>query len=122
MSARGHGPRQEGAALPVAYARSGNTNIAYQVVGSGPIDIVMSPGWITHLDLGWDVTPLARFYRRLGTFARVILSTSAASACPTACQMSTSRPPSSEWMTFGPSWTQPGRIEPRCSARSAAGR
>jgi pimeloyl-ACP methyl ester carboxylesterase len=73
VSASGPGPRQEGAASPVAYARSGNTNIAYQVVGSGPFDIVMSPGWITHLDLGWDVPPLARFYRRLGTFARVIL-------------------------------------------------
>jgi class 3 adenylate cyclase len=59
--------------MEIRYAHSGETNIAYQVVGSGPIDIVMSPGWITHLELAWDVPPLARFYRRLGAFARVIL-------------------------------------------------
>src|SRR5438874_1978089 len=59
--------------MEIRYAHSGETNIAYQVVGSGPIDIVMSPGWITHLELASDVPPLARFYRRLGAFARVIL-------------------------------------------------
>ena len=71
--------------MEIRYAHSGETNIAYQVVGSGPIDIVMSPGWITHLELAWDVPRL-----RDSTVAWVrsrasSCSTSAASACPTAC-------------------------------------
>jgi class 3 adenylate cyclase len=37
------------------------------------MDIVASIGWVTHLDLAWDVPPIARFYERLGAFSRVIL-------------------------------------------------
>jgi class 3 adenylate cyclase len=55
------------------YAKSGKFNIAYQVVGEGPIDLVLSPGWVTHLDLSWDVPPLARFLERLAGFSRLIL-------------------------------------------------
>lgn len=55
------------------YARSGEVNIAYQVLGDGPVDLVVAVGWVTHLDLAWDVPPLARFYERLAKFARVIL-------------------------------------------------
>src|SRR5437016_13614382 len=35
------------------YARSGDINIAYQVMGNGPIDLVYVPGWVTHLEYGW---------------------------------------------------------------------
>jgi hypothetical protein len=35
----------------VRYARNGDVNIAFQVVGSGPIDLLYIPGWISHLDL-----------------------------------------------------------------------
>jgi pimeloyl-ACP methyl ester carboxylesterase len=55
------------------YARSRDVNIAYQVLGSGPSDLVLTVGWVTHLDLAWDIPPLARFYERLGSFSRVIL-------------------------------------------------
>ena len=47
--------------------------MAYQVVGDGPIDLLLSPGWVTHLDLAWDVAPLARFLERLASFSRLIL-------------------------------------------------
>jgi hypothetical protein len=42
-----------GTAMPpeTKYARSGTVNIAYQVHGDGPIDLVMAPGWIFHLEL-----------------------------------------------------------------------
>lgn len=56
-----------------AYARSGDVSIAYQVAGEGPIDLVLAAGWITHLDLAWDFPPLARFYRALAGFTRLIL-------------------------------------------------
>ena len=55
------------------YARSGDVNIAYQVFGAGPGDLVLAVGWVTHLDLAWDIPPLARLYERLGSFSRVIL-------------------------------------------------
>jgi class 3 adenylate cyclase len=57
----------------VRYAKSGRFNIAYQTLGEGSIDLVVSPGWVTHLDLQWDVRPLADFLERLASFSRVIL-------------------------------------------------
>jgi hypothetical protein len=50
----------------VRYARSGAVNIAYQVVGDGPLDLLYVPGWISHLDLYWEEPAVARFLRRLG--------------------------------------------------------
>ena len=55
------------------YARSGEVNIAYQVFGSGKIDVVMVPGWVSSIDVFWDEPGFARFLQRLGSFARVIL-------------------------------------------------
>jgi class 3 adenylate cyclase len=55
------------------YARSGGLNIAYQVVGDGPIDLVHIPGAMSHLDLQWEHPGYARFIRRLSSFARVIV-------------------------------------------------
>ena len=51
---------------------SGDVSIAYQVVGDGPLDLIMVPGWISHLDHYWDNPRIARFYRRLASFARLI--------------------------------------------------
>jgi pimeloyl-ACP methyl ester carboxylesterase/DNA-binding NarL/FixJ family response regulator len=58
---------------PTRYARSGDVHIAYQVFGSGPIDLVFVMGWVSHLDLFWAQPRFARFLSRLGSFARVIL-------------------------------------------------
>jgi len=57
----------------VSYARNGAFNVAFQVLGEGPIDVVLSPGWVTHLDLAWDIPPLARFLERLASRSRLIL-------------------------------------------------
>jgi pimeloyl-ACP methyl ester carboxylesterase len=57
----------------VRYARSGDVNIAYQVVGDGPVDLLYIPGWISHLDLYWEEPTVARFLRRLGAGFRLIL-------------------------------------------------
>jgi class 3 adenylate cyclase len=54
------------------YARSGDVSIAYQVLGDGPLDLVFVPGWISHLDHYWEEPRVARFFRRLGSFARLI--------------------------------------------------
>src|SRR5919109_4513162 len=55
------------------YARSGDVNIAYQVVGDGPLDLVLVHGWVHSFDAGWEIEPIARFYRRLASFSRLIL-------------------------------------------------
>ena len=54
------------------YARSGDVNIAFQVVGEGPPDIVYVPGWVSNVELMWDDPGLASFLRRLSSFARLI--------------------------------------------------
>ena len=54
------------------YTRSGNVNIAYQVVGDGPTDFVYVPGWVSNVELMWDDPGFARFLRRLSSFARLI--------------------------------------------------
>jgi pimeloyl-ACP methyl ester carboxylesterase len=55
------------------YARSGDVSIAYQVVGTGPLDLVVVPGWISHLDLQWEMPAYAAWVKRLASFCRVIL-------------------------------------------------
>jgi class 3 adenylate cyclase len=54
------------------YARSGDVHIAYQVFGSGELDLVLVSGFISHLELVWEHEPAARFLEGLGSFARVI--------------------------------------------------
>jgi pimeloyl-ACP methyl ester carboxylesterase len=62
------------AAVPrVSYARSGNVNIAYQVVGTGPIDIVFVMGWVSHLEYFWNEPSFASFLTRLASMSRLIL-------------------------------------------------
>ena len=54
------------------YARSGKVNIAYQVIGDGPLDLVFVPGWVSHVELAWEEPERARFLRRLASFSRLI--------------------------------------------------
>jgi pimeloyl-ACP methyl ester carboxylesterase len=58
---------------PTQYAKSGETSIAYQVVGDGPLDLVLVLGFATHLELQWEGAPFARFCERLASFSRLIL-------------------------------------------------
>ena len=54
------------------YAKSGDVSIAYQIVGDGPIDLVLVPGFVSHLDVDWDDVAHAHFLRRLASFSRLI--------------------------------------------------
>ena len=56
----------------IRYARSGDVNIAYQVTGDGPFDLVLVPGFFSHLELDWEHPDHAHFLDRLGSFARLI--------------------------------------------------
>jgi class 3 adenylate cyclase/DNA-binding SARP family transcriptional activator/pimeloyl-ACP methyl ester carboxylesterase/tetratricopeptide (TPR) repeat protein len=57
----------------VGYARSDDVRIAYQVVGDGPIDLVLVHGWVCTFQPGWEYPRLAAFYRRLASLGRLIL-------------------------------------------------
>jgi pimeloyl-ACP methyl ester carboxylesterase len=56
----------------VQYAKSGDVNIAYQVTGEGPFDLVFVPGYVTHLELHWEIPSFAPFLERLSSFSRLI--------------------------------------------------
>jgi len=55
------------------YARSGDVNIAYQVVGDAPLDLVFVMGWVSHMEYFWREPRFARFLMRLASFSRLIL-------------------------------------------------
>lgn len=55
------------------YARSGDVHIAYQVIGDGPIDLVFVPGWVSHVELSWEVSVYASFLIKLASFSRLII-------------------------------------------------
>jgi pimeloyl-ACP methyl ester carboxylesterase len=57
----------------VKYAKNGNVHIAYRVVGEGPLDLVIVPGWVSHLEAHWENPLVWRFAERLAAFSRLIL-------------------------------------------------
>ena len=55
------------------YARLGDDRIAYQVVGDGPVDLVMSRGSFSTLDATWSMADTSAPYLRLASVCRLIL-------------------------------------------------
>src|SRR5687767_12291121 len=54
------------------YAKSGDIHIAYQVVGRGPRDVVMVPGFVSHVEYQWEEPRSAHMLQRLASFSRLI--------------------------------------------------
>jgi DNA-binding SARP family transcriptional activator/pimeloyl-ACP methyl ester carboxylesterase len=59
-------------ASPIAYVEAGGVNVAYQVVEGGPADLLMIPGWISHLALDWEEPYWVRWCERMTAFASLI--------------------------------------------------
>jgi pimeloyl-ACP methyl ester carboxylesterase len=57
----------------VRFARSGGVDVAYRVVGGGPIDLVYAQGAATHLEIDWELPAFRRYCERLAEFSRLIL-------------------------------------------------
>jgi len=55
------------------FAQSGDVNIAYQVIGQGPIDLVFVMGWVSNIDEFWTEPLFASFLQRLAKFSRLIV-------------------------------------------------
>ena len=57
----------------VRFARSDGVDIAYQVLGDGPTDLVFVEGFMSHRQVMWELPAYARFCERLAEFTRLIL-------------------------------------------------
>src|SRR5499426_3292680 len=55
------------------YARSGDVTVAYQVLGDGPFDVVIAPGWVSHVELYSEAAGVAGLLRGLAEHARVLV-------------------------------------------------
>ena len=55
------------------YDRSGGVDIAYQVLGDGPHDVVLVPGWVSNIELFWESPRISKGLKRLASFTRLIL-------------------------------------------------
>ena len=91
------------------YAQSGDVSIAYQVLGDGPIDLILVPGFFSHIEFAHELTGFTTFLRRLASFARVVTFDKEGRGYPIAC------PVHRRWK-YG--WTMCARLWMR-SARSA---
>jgi pimeloyl-ACP methyl ester carboxylesterase len=54
------------------YAKSGDVHVAYQVFGEGP-DLVVAPGFVSHIENYWDEPHFARSLSKVSSFCRVVL-------------------------------------------------
>jgi class 3 adenylate cyclase len=54
------------------FARNGDVHLAYQTVGTGPLDILLVDTWVHHVEAVWNFPDFARFLRRLSSFGRLI--------------------------------------------------
>lgn len=59
--------------IETRYAKSGELSIAYQVFGTGELNLVMIPGWASNVENIWTLPEFAAFASKLAQFARVIL-------------------------------------------------
>ncbi|HKY16340.1 MAG TPA: adenylate/guanylate cyclase domain-containing protein [Microthrixaceae bacterium] len=63
------------------YAQSGELSIAYQCVGEGPIDILVIPGFVSNVELLWDLPAYAAIRDRLGAFGRITVFDKRGTGC-----------------------------------------
>jgi pimeloyl-ACP methyl ester carboxylesterase len=56
----------------VHFVRAGEVDIAYQVVGAGPVDLVIVPPIVSHLEIEWELGSYAGFLDRLSSFCRLV--------------------------------------------------
>ena len=85
------------------YALSGDVSIAYQVMGDAPIDIIMVPGIVSHVEFLHELPGYTAFLRRLAASRVSSRSISEGKDCQTECLRR--HRSKNGWMTFAPSWT-----------------
>jgi hypothetical protein len=81
------------------YAKSGRVNIAYQVLGEGRLDLVWTFGFVSHIELAWENPAIARFFRRLASFGRLIVFDKRGPGSLMPSRLTSCRRSSSGWTT-----------------------
>ena len=61
------------AAPETRFAKAGDLSIAYQVVGSGDLDVILVPQWLSNIEQYWEHPAAAHFLRRIASFSRLIM-------------------------------------------------
>ena len=54
------------------YTKVGDSYVAYQVLGDGPLDLLVMTGLVSHVDMRWEYPPLRHIFERLSSFSRLI--------------------------------------------------
>jgi hypothetical protein len=65
----------------IKYATSGDLQIAYQVVGDGPVDVALAFDWGSNIELMWEHPQTERFLRRFASYGRLIFFDMRGSGC-----------------------------------------
>lgn len=55
------------------YAKSGDVNVAYQVFGDGPLNLVLAPLFVSNIEVLWERPDIARWLLRLASYSRVAM-------------------------------------------------
>jgi class 3 adenylate cyclase len=55
------------------YVKSDDVHIAYQVIGDGPLDLLLVPGFVSHIEATWQSPAASSFLHHLASFCRLIL-------------------------------------------------
>ena len=104
------------------FARLGEDRIAYQVLGNGPPDLVLTPGSLGHLDIAWEDPGIALFCRTLASCCRLILLDRRGTAPPTRCCPIPFHLGSRTPRTWPRSWTRSAPNARRCWPSSTPAR
>ena len=89
----------DGVELPVTrYALSGDVSIVFRVMGDGPVDIILVPGSMSHIEFQNELAGWTAFLLRLSKFARVVTFDKRGQGYP--IEYPTSLRSNSGWMTF----------------------
>ena len=91
------------------YVQSGDILVAYQVFGDGPRDLVIVPGFVSHIEQAWEDPSYAPFLKQLSSFSRVIFFDKRGTGM-------SERAVSSAWTMSALSWTRPVRNGRPCLA------
>jgi len=63
------------------YAQSGDLSIAYQTVGDGPVDLLLVPGFVSNVELMWDIPSAGRMLERLSGMGRLVVFDKRGTGC-----------------------------------------
>jgi pimeloyl-ACP methyl ester carboxylesterase len=61
------------AVADTSYASCGDLSLAYQVFGNGPVELIVAPPFVSHLELAWTLPQFKAFFEHLATFCRVAI-------------------------------------------------